>query len=144
MKTALDTLIEELEAGTWGPARCPTRRFAQSTEPRSSPNNPPNPLPPSHKPDTTAPCGSPYCSVCYEIAPGVRIHPPKTSEEWKEQVAKTAEGAVRGLPAMREALKVKIEPMTIDYEDLAANYEPTLRSVLDYLGLSAQCPSSTS
>jgi len=39
---------------------------------------------------------------------------PKTSEEWKEQVAKTAEGAVRGLPAMREALKVKIEPMTID------------------------------
>lgn len=35
----------------------------------------------------------------------------------------------------------RIEPMTIDYEDLAANYEPTLRSVLDYLGLSAQCPS---
>jgi len=39
---------------------------------------------------------------------------PKTSQEWKEQVAKTAEAAVRGLPAMREALKVKIEPMTID------------------------------
>jgi acetyl esterase/lipase len=39
---------------------------------------------------------------------------PKTSQEWKEQVASTAEAAVRGLPAMREALKVKIEPMTID------------------------------
>ena len=39
---------------------------------------------------------------------------PKTNEEWKAQVAKTAEAAVRGLPAMREALKVKIEPMTID------------------------------
>lgn len=35
----------------------------------------------------------------------------------------------------------RIEPMVIDYEDLAAHYEPTLRSVLDYLGLSEQCPS---
>jgi trehalose 2-sulfotransferase len=34
----------------------------------------------------------------------------------------------------------RIEPMTIDYEDLAANYEPTLRATLNYLGLSAQCP----
>ena len=35
----------------------------------------------------------------------------------------------------------RIEPMTIDYEDLAESYEPTLRSVLDYLGLSAECKS---
>jgi LPS sulfotransferase NodH len=35
----------------------------------------------------------------------------------------------------------RVEPMTVDYEDLAAHYEPTLRSVLDYLGLSAQCKS---
>jgi trehalose 2-sulfotransferase len=35
--------------------------------------------------------------------------------------------------------KYRIEPMTIDYEDLAADYEPTLRAVLDYLELSAQC-----
>lgn len=34
----------------------------------------------------------------------------------------------------------RIEPMIVDYEDLAANYEPTLRSVLDYLDLSAQRP----
>lgn len=33
-----------------------------------------------------------------------------------------------------------IEPLTIDYEELAADYVPTLRAVLDYLGLSAQCP----
>jgi trehalose 2-sulfotransferase len=33
----------------------------------------------------------------------------------------------------------KIEPLTIDYEDLAANYEPTLHAVLDYLGLSSYC-----
>ena len=39
---------------------------------------------------------------------------PKTPEEWKAQVAKAAEGVVRGLPAMRAALKVSIEPMTID------------------------------
>ena len=38
---------------------------------------------------------------------------PKTADEWKAQVAQTAEVAVRGLPAMRDALKVKIEPMTI-------------------------------
>ena len=39
---------------------------------------------------------------------------PQTPEEWKAQVAKTAEAAAKGLPAMRDALKVKIEPMTID------------------------------
>jgi epsilon-lactone hydrolase len=39
---------------------------------------------------------------------------PKTAEEWKAQVAKAAEAVERGLPGMREALKVKIEPMTID------------------------------
>lgn len=33
----------------------------------------------------------------------------------------------------------RIEPLTLDYEDLAAEYESTLRSVLDYLGLSGQC-----
>ena len=34
----------------------------------------------------------------------------------------------------------RIEPMTIDYEDLAADYAPTLRAVLEYLGLSSQVP----
>ena len=39
---------------------------------------------------------------------------PKTPEEWKAQVAKAAENAAKALPAMRGALKVGIEPMTID------------------------------
>ena len=39
---------------------------------------------------------------------------PKTAAEWKAQVATVAAAAVKGLPAMREALKVSIEPMTID------------------------------
>ena len=39
---------------------------------------------------------------------------PKTADEWKAQVANVAAAAVKGLPAMREALKVSIEPMTID------------------------------
>ena len=29
-----------------------------------------------------APCGSPHCGGCYEVAPGVRLHPPKVSPEW--------------------------------------------------------------
>jgi monoterpene epsilon-lactone hydrolase len=39
---------------------------------------------------------------------------PQTPEGWKGLVAKTAEAAAKGLSAMRDALKVSIEPMTID------------------------------
>ena len=39
---------------------------------------------------------------------------PKTADEWKQQVNEGAAAAMRGLPALREALKVKVEPMTID------------------------------
>jgi hypothetical protein len=31
-----------------------------------------------------AACGSTGCAGCYEVEPGVRIHPPKSSDEWKE------------------------------------------------------------
>jgi hypothetical protein len=31
-----------------------------------------------------APCGSPHCAGCYEVAPGVRIHPPKCGEDYRE------------------------------------------------------------
>lgn len=30
-----------------------------------------------------APCGSPHCGGCYEVAPGVRLHPPRISPEWQ-------------------------------------------------------------
>jgi hypothetical protein len=28
-------------------------------------------------------CGSPHCAGCYEVAPGVRIHPPKCGEDYR-------------------------------------------------------------
>ena len=39
---------------------------------------------------------------------------PKTAEEWKAQVDAAATASARALPAMREALAVKLEPLTID------------------------------
>ncbi|MBI1955897.1 MAG: hypothetical protein HYS38_05840 [Acidobacteria bacterium] len=30
-----------------------------------------------------APCGSPHCGGCYEVAPGARLHPPRISPEWR-------------------------------------------------------------
>ena len=39
---------------------------------------------------------------------------PKTPEEWKAQVNAGAAAAMLGLPALREALRVKVEPMTLD------------------------------
>jgi len=34
------------------------------------------------RPAQIAPCGSPYCSGCYEVAPGVRFHPPKCGKDY--------------------------------------------------------------
>lgn len=39
---------------------------------------------------------------------------PKTAEEWKAQVDASAAALMRGLPALREQLRVKVEPMTIE------------------------------
>src|SRR5437016_577670 len=39
---------------------------------------------------------------------------PKTAEEWKAQVKAGADAAVQALPALRQALHVKVEPTTID------------------------------
>jgi len=39
---------------------------------------------------------------------------PKTAEEWKAQVNAGAAATMRALPALREELRVKVEPMTID------------------------------
>ncbi len=33
-------------------------------------------------------CGSPKCAGCYEVKPGVRLHPPKVSREWKNWLEK--------------------------------------------------------
>lgn len=39
---------------------------------------------------------------------------PETAEEWKAQVDASAAVIMSGLPALRDALRVKVEPMTID------------------------------
>jgi hypothetical protein len=39
-------------------------------------------------PADLAPCGSPKCQGCYEVAPGVRLHPPKPSQDWLDWLAK--------------------------------------------------------
>ncbi len=40
------------------------------------------------EPPKLAPCGSPHCGGCYEVAPGVRLHPPKVSQDWLDWLAK--------------------------------------------------------
>jgi hypothetical protein len=42
----------------------------------------------SQKSETVAACGSLYCAGCYETEPGVLIHPPKCSDDWKEWLLK--------------------------------------------------------
>ena len=39
---------------------------------------------------------------------------PKTAEEWKAQVNAGYEATMKSLPALREALGVKVEPITLD------------------------------
>jgi len=39
---------------------------------------------------------------------------PATNEEWKKQIAGVEAATAKGLPALREALKVKVEPTTLD------------------------------
>jgi hypothetical protein len=34
--------------------------------------------------ETRSSCGSPDCSGCYEIEPGIHLHPPKVSRGWLE------------------------------------------------------------
>src|SRR4051812_44554792 len=39
---------------------------------------------------------------------------PATDEEWKKQIRGVEEATAKGLPALREALKVKVEPTMLD------------------------------
>jgi hypothetical protein len=79
MKTALDTLMEALEADTWTPHGSlsdPTTRKTENRENRLQAER--SPLPSK----SNAQCGSPQCSGCYEVAPGVRIHPPEVGQDY--------------------------------------------------------------
>jgi hypothetical protein len=37
----------------------------------------------SHEPKNSPACGSPDCAGCYEVMPGVRIHPPKCGDDYR-------------------------------------------------------------
>ena len=39
--------------------------------------------PQTHPAVQRAVCGSPHCAGCYEVAPGVQIHPPKCGEDYR-------------------------------------------------------------
>src|SRR5207248_6461954 len=39
---------------------------------------------------------------------------PATNEEWKKQIRGVEDATAKGLPALREALRVKVEPTTLD------------------------------
>jgi monoterpene epsilon-lactone hydrolase len=39
---------------------------------------------------------------------------PKTADEWKAQVNASAGAALQTLPALRQELHVKVEPLTVD------------------------------
>lgn len=98
MKTALDALMEALETDTWTP---PVGAEMSPPEPFSSfPTESAsatirgmawNKLRPvveqaiqQHKTvNSIALCRSPHCAGCYEVEPGVRIHPPKCSENYR-------------------------------------------------------------
>lgn len=45
----------------------------------------------NQEPSTLAACGPPHCGGCYEVAPGVRLHPPKISPEWTEYLKRCRE-----------------------------------------------------
>ena len=48
----------------------------------------PNATVPSHARTPAAACGSPNCAGCYEVVPGVRLHPPKCGakyRKWRER-----------------------------------------------------------
>jgi hypothetical protein len=43
---------------------------------------------PLSQPEQAALCGSPKCAGCYEVQPGVRIHPPNSGQDRKEWLSK--------------------------------------------------------
>jgi hypothetical protein len=42
----------------------------------------------TQEPNAVPACGLPHCAGCYDVGDGRRIHPPKSSEDWKEWLLK--------------------------------------------------------
>lgn len=77
-RAILERAIEALANA--GAARSPKR---QLEKPMRREVNPPRTTSVTVQAEQMALCGSPYCAGCYEVEPGVRIHPPKTSEDFR-------------------------------------------------------------
>jgi hypothetical protein len=79
MKSALDSLIEELEAGEGQASKAFQPMQAEQCDW-------PPPLPVREREAqgraNLAACSSPHCAGCYDVGDGKRIHPPKCSPEW--------------------------------------------------------------
>jgi hypothetical protein len=86
MKSALESLIEELEAGAWGPQQPAEGEPPCKISPPTPVDHPAESLP------GLPPCGAPHCGGCYsvgEINGRERfIHPPKASAEWEAWLRK--------------------------------------------------------
>ena len=78
-KSALDSLIEELEAGTWN---CVITSPSQPQNAKSGVMPAPSERPASGS--AIAACGSTQCAGCYEVGDGKRIHPPKCGDEYRK------------------------------------------------------------
>jgi hypothetical protein len=67
MKSALDSLIEELEAETWQSSHAGRTQVQEPTLPVV----------------LLAACRSPHCAGCYDVGDGRKIHPPKCGEGYR-------------------------------------------------------------
>jgi hypothetical protein len=66
MKSALDTLIEDLEAEKWQSSHAGSTQVQEPTLP----------------PVSLAACRSPHCAGCYDVGEGRKIHPPKCGADF--------------------------------------------------------------
>jgi hypothetical protein len=85
MKSALDMLIEELEARAWERTELSPPK-AQPVESRHA-VTPGYSGPPTSRPKLSpevklAACGSPHCAGCYDVGDEKKIHPPKCGEDY--------------------------------------------------------------
>jgi hypothetical protein len=88
MKSALDSLIEELETTIRPVVLRPSHPEVSAyrpgiISPRAPLDSPRTAKSEERKCNGLAACGSPHCAGCYDVALGVRIHPPKCGEDYR-------------------------------------------------------------
>jgi hypothetical protein len=85
MKSALDMLIEELEAGAWACTEISSRK-AQPVESEHdiTPglSRPSASEPKQSQEGDPGECGSAHCAGCYDVGDGKKIHPPRCGKDY--------------------------------------------------------------